>query len=139
MRELEKPRATAPAVVYRTKTVALHRLGKADPSALRVVRHELDDGHELLCFYLGAYSFHQPTAAVDSALLAAATGSTDRSEIPLESIDFETTAETDGLELSLSQATGILREHGLEPNDYLDATTVEDFTWGTVISTTFAE
>jgi hypothetical protein len=125
--------------LYRTKTVTLHRLGKADPDALRVVRHELDDGHELFCFYLGEYSFHQPIDAVEPALLAAATGSTDRSEITLESIDFEATAETDTLELSLSGAIGILRDHGIEPNDYLDATEVEDFTWGTVISTTFSE
>lgn len=110
--------------LYRTKTVALHRLGKADPDAVRVVRHELNGQHELFCFYIGEFSFHQPIEAVESGLLAAATGTQDRSEIELESIEFEASAETGDLEQSLSQAVGVLRDHGIEPNDYLDATQV---------------
>ncbi|WP_199174872.1 hypothetical protein [Halegenticoccus soli] len=125
--------------LYRTKTVALHRFSKSDPDAIRVVGHELNGDHELLCFYVGTYSYHQPIAAVNPNLLAATTGSDDLSEIKFGAIDFESSAETGDLDMSLSQAIGVLRDHGIEPNDYLDATQVEDFTWGSVISTTFAE
>lgn len=125
--------------LYRTKTVALHRLATFDPDAIRVLRHELDGEHELFCLYLDEYSFHQPMEAVEADLLRATTGSANPSELPLEAIDLETSAETDNLEMSLSQAIAVLREHGVEPNDHLDATEVEDFTWGYTISTTFAE
>lgn len=124
--------------LYRTKTVVLHCLAKSDPDAIRVVRHELDGDHELFCLTLDeGYSFHQPLGAVEPDLLAATTGTEDRSDLPLDTIDFEASSETDDLEMSLSRAVAVLRNHGVEPNDYLDATRVEDFTWGTEISTTF--
>ncbi len=124
--------------LYRTKTVALHRLGKFDPGTVRAIRHELDGEHQVLCLYLGEYSFHQPTEAVDAGLLTATTGKEELSELPIEIIDFEASAETDDLDMSLSKAIGILRDHGLEPNEYLDTTSVEDFTVGYAISTTFS-
>jgi hypothetical protein len=83
------------------------------------------------------YSFHQPLGAVEPDLLAATTGTEDRSDLPLETIDFEVSSETDDLVMSLSRAVAVLRSYDVEPNDYLDATRVEDFTWGTEISTTF--
>jgi len=72
-------------------------------------------------------------------LLTATTGKEKLSELPIEIIDFEASAETDDLDMSLSKAIGILRDHGLEPNEYLDTTSVEDFTVGYAISTTFSE
>lgn len=123
--------------LYRTKTVALHRLGKSEPDSIRVVRHEIDGSYELLCFYFADYSFHQPLEAVESELLEATAGSDDRSEIELEEIELEPSSATDSLELSLSEAVEVLRQNGLEPNDYLDSDVVEDFTSGIKISTTF--
>jgi hypothetical protein len=84
------------------------------------------------------YSFHQPIDAVEPELLQTVTGSDDRSTLPLETISFETSSETDLLERSLSDAIGTLRQHDLDPNDHLDATVVEDYDWGYEISTTFA-
>jgi hypothetical protein len=124
--------------LYRTKTVVLHRLAKSDPDAVQVVRHELDGGHELFCLSLDeGYSFHQPLGAVEPALLAATTGNEDRSDLPLDTIDFEASSRTDDLDMSLSRAVAVLRNYDVEPNDYLDATRVEDFTWGSELSTTF--
>jgi hypothetical protein len=132
--------------LYRTKTVAIHRLGKADPTAVRVVRHELNGNNETYCLYFTPvdrnedreYSFHQPLDAVEPELLQDVTGSDDRSTLPLETISFDTTSETDSLERSLSDAISTLRAHDLDPNDYLDATVVEDYEWGYQITTTFS-
>jgi hypothetical protein len=132
--------------LYRTKTVAIHRLIKADPTAVRIVRHELNGETETYCLYLAPidededreYSFHQPLDAVDPELLHDVTGSDDRSTLPLETITFDTTSETDSLERSLSDAISTLRQHGLDPDDYLDATVVEDYEWSYEISTTFS-
>jgi hypothetical protein len=66
------------------------------------------------------------------------TGSDDRSTLPLETISFDTTSETDSLERSLSDAISTLRQHELDPDDYLDATVVEDYEWSYEISTTFS-
>lgn len=132
--------------LYRTKTVAIHRLVKADPAAVRIVRHELNGDNETYCLYLSPvdgdedreYSFHQPLDAVDPELLRDVTGSDDRSTLPLETISFDTTSETDSLERSLSDAISTLRQHDLDPDDYLDATVVEDYDWSYEISTTFS-
>jgi len=66
------------------------------------------------------------------------TGSDDRSTLPLETISFDITSETDSLERSLSDAISTLRQHDLDPDDYLDATVVEDYEWSYEISTTFS-
>jgi hypothetical protein len=132
--------------LYRTKTVAIHRLVKADPTAVRIVRHELNGDNETYCLYLapvdeddgGEYSFHQPLDAVESELLQTVIGSDDRSTLPLETISFDPSSETDSLERSLSDAIRTLRQHNLDPDDYLDATVVEDYEWGYEISTTFS-
>jgi len=132
--------------LYRTKTIAIHRLVKADPDLVRIVRHKLNGNNEMYCLYFAPvdedkareYSFHQPIDAVEPELLQTVTGSDDRSTLPLETISFETSSETDLLERSLSDAIGTLRQHDLDPNDHLDATVVEDYDWGYEISTTFA-
>jgi hypothetical protein len=124
--------------LYRTKTVALHRLSKADPDAIHLVRHELNGDHELFCLSVGdQYSFHQPLDAIEPDLLAAVAGTTDRTVLPLESIAFESSSTTAALDQSLSHAIDVLRDHDIEPNDYLDTTHVTDFTWGTEFSTQF--
>jgi hypothetical protein len=125
--------------LYRVKTVALHRFSTFDPDAIRVVRHELNGEHEVLCFYVGGYSYHQPTTAVAPGVLSDTAGTDDLSELPLEAIDFETSAETGDLDMSLSQALGVLRDHGIEPNEYLDATKIKEYTCCTEISTTFPD
>jgi len=66
------------------------------------------------------------------------TGNDDRSTLPLETISFDTTGETDSLERSLSDAISALRQHDLNPDDYLDTTVVEDYEWNYEISTTFS-
>jgi hypothetical protein len=132
--------------LYRTKTVAIHRLVKSDPEAVRLVRHELNGDHETYCLYVAPgdgdgdreYSFHQPLDAVESELLAAVTGDDDCSTLPLETIAFETSSETDSLERSLSEAINTLRRHDLDPDNYLDAAAVENYEWGYEISTTFS-
>jgi hypothetical protein len=133
--------------LYRSKTVAIHRLVKADPGTVRIVRHDLNGDHETLCVYLRAqdgdgdeqeYSFHQPLEAVEPELLAAVTGNEDWSVLPLETISFEASSETDSLDTSLSEAISTHRGHGLDPNDYLDALVVEDYDWGYEISTKFS-
>lgn len=132
--------------LYRTKTVAIHRIVKADPAAVRIVRHDLNGDHETYCLYLAPvdggdareYSFHQPIDAVESELLDDVTGSEDRSSLPLETISFEVRSDTDSLDRSLSDAISTLRQHDLDPDDYLDATVVQDYDWGYEISTTFS-
>lgn len=123
--------------LYRTKTVAVHRFGTFDPDSIRVARHTLSDGHELLCFYIGDYSYHQPPAAVEPDFLEAAAGVDDRSELPAKEITLESSTETATLDRSLSAAISILRDHGIEPNEYLDQRAVKDFTYEFEISTTF--
>jgi len=66
------------------------------------------------------------------------TGSDDRWTLPLETISFESSSETDSLERSLSNAINTLRTHDIDPDEYLDATVVEDYQWGHDISTTFS-
>lgn len=53
-------------------------------------------------------------------------------------VRFESSSETDGLAMSLSQAIGVLRDHGIDPDDHLDTTAVEDFASGVQIPTTFS-
>lgn len=137
--------STRKRALYRTKTVAIHRLTKSDPDAVRMRRHELNGEYETYCFFLSptdtddgrAYSFHQPNDAVDDDLLEAVTGSDDPSTLPLESISFDAESETGSLDWSLDAAIEELRQHGLDPNDYLDTVVVEDYDWGYEISTIF--
>ena len=84
------------------------------------------------------YSLHQPLEAVEPELLAAVTESVDRSELPLETISFAASSETDSLDPSLSEAISTLRRHGLDPDDHLDASLVTDYDWGYEIPTTFS-
>jgi len=131
--------------LYRSKTVAIHRLVKADPSAVEIVRHDLNGDHEMYCLSLQPvdndedrpYSFHQPLAAVAPELLSAVTGSEKRSSLHKETIEFDSSSETDSLEYSLSDAVCVLRSHGLDPDEYLDATVVEEYDFGTRFSTRF--
>lgn len=63
--------------------------------------------------------------------------STDPAEIQSEVIDFERSTETQHLETPLEQALQLLDAHGLDANEYLEATSVTDFEWGYRLSTTF--
>ena len=123
--------------LYRTKTVAVHRFGTFDSDSIQVARHTLGDGHELLCFYIGEYSYHQPPAAVNPDFLEATAGVDDPSVLSAEAIELESSTETATLDRSLSAAISILRDHGIEPNEHLDQQVVEDFTNGFEISTLF--
>lgn len=124
--------------LYSTKTVAIHRLVRADPEAVRIERHDINGEHEMWCvFFPDGPSFHQPTGAVVDALLTALDVSTDPAEIRSVEIDFETSTDTQDLEVTLEEALQILATHGLDANDYLEATTVTDYEWGYRLSTRF--
>ena len=120
--------------LYRTKTIAVHRLAKASPAQTQIALHDLDGAHEMYCVsFAASYSFHQPIAAVAEELLDAVSTETRETK----TIDFEPSAATDDLEYSLQAALEVLAAYGLDANDSLDATSVEDYDWGCEISTTF--
>ena len=120
--------------LYRTKTVAVHRLAKANPEQTQVTVHDLNGSNEMYCVSVAdSYSFHQPIDAVADDLLDAVSAETQETK----TIDFEPSAETQNLEHSLEDALEVLAGYGLDANDYLDATSVEDYDWGSEIPTTF--
>ncbi|ELY58812.1 hypothetical protein C491_08328 [Natronococcus amylolyticus DSM 10524] len=120
--------------LYRTKTVAVHRLVKMDPERTRVARHDLNGVDEMYCFYFGdEYSFHQPIPAVADELL----DDIAADDLETTAIDFEPSAEMQDLEYSLDEALCFLASHRLDATDYLDATAVEDYDRGVELSTTF--
>lgn len=124
--------------LYNTKTVALHRLVKADPEAVHVELHDVNGENEMWCFsFPDGHSFHQPTEAVDDALLTGLHGGNDPAEVPSEEIDFTAATDTQDLEKTLAQALQTLAAHGLNANDHLDATTVTEYEWEQQLSTTF--
>ncbi len=120
--------------LYRTKTVAVHRLAKAAPDRTELDLHDLNGEIEMYCVsYPGGYSFHQPIAAVEDDLLE----ELEAESLQSTEIEFEPSTETGTLEDSLPEALGRLADRGLDVNDYLDTTTVEEYDWGYEISTTF--
>jgi len=121
--------------LYRTKTVAVHRLTRARPRDVRVTRHVLNGNVEMYCFYFPrSYSFHQPMDAVSDELLDSIPNA-DVAEP--RTIEFEATSDTSSLDTSLADALETLSGHGLNANDYLDSTIVRDYDFGYEISTTF--
>jgi hypothetical protein len=123
--------------LYKTKTVAIHRLVKAAPETVAVRKHTLGGpGVFWLVEFDAGYSFHQPVAAVEDELLNAVCDQSPE-EYETTAIDFDASSKTDDLPCSLSTAVARLREDGIEPNDHLDATRVEDYDWGHVLSTEF--
>jgi hypothetical protein len=114
--------------LYDVKTIALHRLAKYNGSEIQVEKHEIDD-HEYWCFYFSddgkQWSFHQPVEAVDEAVIDRFVADAD--SVPTNPIDFTPSSETDGLPQSLEQALTVLDEHGLNANDQLIQTVVEEY------------
>jgi hypothetical protein len=117
--------------LYDVKTIALHRLAKHNDSEIRVEKHDID-GHEYWCFYISdaetTWSFHQPVEAVDEAVIDRFVADAD--SVPTEPIDFTPSSETDGLALSLEHALTVLDERGLNANDHLSQTVVEEYQFG---------
>jgi len=123
--------------LYNAKTVAIHRLAKANPSQVKIARHELNGKAELFCLYFGErFSFHQPQEAVDEELLSAL--DVDPDGLDTKSIDFEPTADTKDTPQSLETALTTLADHGVNANTFLTATSVEDYQWGYHVSTEFS-
>lgn len=121
--------------LYQTKTVAVHRLVKANPEQTRVTLHNLNGTNTMYCFsFSDTYSFHQPMAAIDDALWK-----NSSIEKPLEAkeIDFQSSTNTRNLSLSLKEALHTLARHGINANDHLDTKSVLDYDWKHQISTTF--
>ncbi len=118
---VESVRKTA---LYRVKTIAIHRLVKATPQATQITRHELNGSREMYCFdFQAGYSFHQPTAAIDDALLEDA-GIADKS---VEPITFERSTKTTDCPQELAVALQRLRASGIDANDQLDTRSVLDW------------
>ena len=130
-------KSTQKKALYDSKTVAIHRLTKSDPDAVDIHLHELYEGVEMYCFqFSNDYSFHQPKDAVDDGLLDVVEWDMDDREV--QEIDFKKSTDVGVLQLSLSEALGILNSHGIDANDHLKAEYVEDYTFGYRMSTTFS-
>ena len=54
-----------------------------------------------------------------------------------EAIDFEPKSTTESLEFSPEEALQLFENYGLNANEHLEKTTVEDYQWGTKHSTLF--
>lgn len=80
------------------------------------------------------YSFHQPVPAVNDALWETATVEKPQE---VEEIEFQSSAETQNLSISLEEALFTLAEQGINANNYLDTETVLDYDWSYEISTIF--
>ncbi|WP_133412167.1 hypothetical protein [Halalkaliarchaeum desulfuricum] len=120
----EKARAKVHSVrktaLYAVKSIAIHRLVKADPDNVTVKKHEID-GNEFWCFCFEAFgqSFHQPVEAVVSDAIdtiANSDGTVEsddaaeielKSDIPGNLADLESALET------------LATDHGIDANDYL--------------------
>lgn len=125
--------------LYRTKTVAIHRLVKDDPETVVVDRHVLNDNHEMFCVsFEDKYAFHQPLEAVEEALLTDVEAAGGEVGDDTQPIDFTPSSDVAGLPYTLSTALEVLAEYDLNANAYLDATTVSDYTWQYDLSTTFS-
>lgn len=121
--------------LYKTKTVAVHRLVKGNPDQTQVTLHDLNGTHEMYCFsFSDGYSFHQPVPAVNDALWETATVEKPQE---VEEIEFQSSAETQNLSISLEEALFTLAEQGINANNYLDTETVLDYDWSYEISTIF--
>ncbi|WP_330632858.1 hypothetical protein [Halocatena halophila] len=118
---LQSVRKTA---LYRVKTIAIHRLVKAAPQSTRITCHELNGSREMYCFdFQAGYSFHQPTAAIDDALLEDA-GIADET---VEPISFKRTTNTTDCPQELAVALQRLYECGIDANEQLDTESVLDW------------
>jgi hypothetical protein len=130
-------KSTQKKALYDSKTVAVHRLTKSDPDSVDLRLHELYEGVEMYCFqFPNDYSFHQPKDAVDDGLLDAV--GWDMDDGVTQEIDFQPSTDVSVLQLSLSEALGILHNHGIDANDHLQTEVVEDYTFGYRMSTTFS-
>jgi hypothetical protein len=117
--------------LYDVKTIALHRLAKYNGVEIQVEKHEIH-GREYWCFYFSAdgetWSFHQPVEAVDEAVIDRFVADAD-SVLP-ESIEYTPSTETDSLPQSLEQALTVLDEQGLNANEQLSQTVIEEYQFG---------
>jgi hypothetical protein len=120
----EKARAKVHSVrktaLYAVKSIAIHRLVKADPDNITVKKHVID-GDEFWCFCFEALgqSFHQPIEAVVSdaidaiAISDGTVESEDVAEIELQS------DVPDDLPDLKSVLETLAADHGIDANDYL--------------------
>lgn len=105
--------------LYAVKSIAIHRLIKADPDNVTVEKHEID-GDEFWCLYLDVFeqSFHQPVEAVVTDAIDAianAEGTVESEEIA----EVELTTDVPDNLPALKSALETLADHGLDANDYL--------------------
>lgn len=120
--------------LYSVKTIALHRLVKDMSEQVSISRHEIH-GVEMYCLRLSEdYSFHQPLDAVADELLDAV--GCDDSDV--HEINFTRSTDVSSLDQSLQEALSILADDGIDVNEHLETTTVEDYEFGYTISTTFS-
>jgi hypothetical protein len=131
-----KVKSTQKKALYDAKTIAVHRLTKSAPDAVDLRLHGLYEDVEMYCFRFSTdYSFHQPRDAVDDELLDAVGWNIHNEEA--REIDFQPSTDVSNLQLSLSEALGVLSSHGIDANDHLQTEVVEDYTFGYRISTIF--
>lgn len=131
-----KVKSTRKKALYDAKTIAIHRLAKSNPDVVEIHLHELHGDVEMFCFRFPAgYSFHQPKDAVNSNLLAVVDLEMD--DMEPQKIDFQPSTDINNLQLSLSEALGILHSHGIDANNHLQTKSVEGYNFGYRISTTF--
>lgn len=123
--------------LYAAKTVALHRLAKSNPDSVDVEKHTLGGPTEFWCLYFETgHSFHQPADAVEPELLDAV-GMEALDDVEADAIDLDSSGAVDDLPCTLETALHRLADYDVNANEYLDATRVEDYDWGTLHSTEF--
>jgi hypothetical protein len=106
--------------LYAVKSIAIHRLVKADPDTVTVKKHVID-GDEFWCFCFEAFgqSFHQPVEAVvsDAIDTIAHSDGTVESEDAVE-IELQSDVPDDLSDLESVLET-LAADHGIDANDYL--------------------
>jgi len=123
--------------LYKTKTVAIHRLVKSNPDSVTVSKHDLNGEFECWCLYFpNEYSFHQPVDAVEDEAITSVCEQA-LSEFKVETIEFSPSSNTDDVGMTLDEALTLLANHGINANEHLDTKSVEDYNWGYLISTEF--
>lgn len=119
--------------LYGIKHTVAVRLARAAPEAVDISTHQPDTGKEMYRFCFPRWSFHVPKTKTSGRVAQAITeGNIDaQSEQPQVSPK----SITSGLELSLADALGILSQHDIAVNEYLERQVVSDDNTGRQIAT----